>query len=429
MAGPVEDDEIIFPLRDDAVRPMAWHEQAPHAVNSDYLMSFFEDTGYRPPRGAEILIGKVVSGLNQPAYQLYDLEGSAFSHSFWPASTVKLLACLGALDFLATKKLTGKALAVIHYPDAEPFKAMVRKIYTLALRISSNPDYDRCVEIAGFDRLNQVFLSPENGFPTTVLQRRYGKAESLRVSPPMELVEGKRTVSVPQRIGKGEYPCADEGNCTSLFELLEGLRRVMLHDEIPAFERFNISPGDVKGLHAALLASKSKFQFPAMNVFGQGAVIHNKTGFVPGDDLLDHGMIEDPATGDRYLVAVAVPSGGGASLKLVDLVDRALMAVYLSDADRAMPWQHDAGLEIRVQLDDEGMEDGLRRMRLSAEVEGADRIRVWIDTEPVGEAEGGPGFVLEAGLADGGEKLLVVQAWAGGEPAGYRALAVFIPPP
>jgi hypothetical protein len=262
-----------------------------------------------------------------------------------------------------------------------------------------------------------------------VLQRRYGKAESLRISPPMEFVEGKKTVSVPQRDGQGQYPCPDEGNCTNLFELLEGLRRVMLHDEIPAFERFNISPGDVKGIHAALLASKSKFQFPAMNVFGMGAVIHNKTGYVPGDDLLDHGMIEDPATGDRYLVAVAVPSGGGASLKLVELVDRALMAVYLSDPDRAMPWQHDAGLEIRVQLDDMGVEDGLRVMRLSVEAQGAGRIKVWIDTELVGEVEGGPGFRLDATRGEGGEKLLVVQAWAGGEPAGYRALAVFIPPP
>lgn len=431
--GPAEsaDDagSVCSGIRDDAIGPWPWHQQAPYAIDGYSLAPWFAGRGYTPPAGSEILVGRIVAGVGQPAYQLYDVSGSAFSFAFWPASTVKLLAAAGALDFLAELGLTGDATVTMRYDDGSVFTRRVRDIYTPAITVSSNSDYDRCVEIAGFDRLNTVFLSPERDLPTTVIQRRYGYVGSLRVSPALEFVEGSRTVSVPRRVGTGDYGCPREGNCANLFELLNALRRVVLHDEIPPAERFDLAPQDVVGLRTALADAPSFFAPAVASLFGDDAVIYNKRGYVPGDDILDHGVVVDPSSGERYLVAVSVPETTSSEVELSDFVAQALSAVRSFDADRAMPWQYDAGIPIRVQLDDGGVVGTRRRMRFTVEASGADRLRFWTDTWFLGEASGGPCFSFTYDYQRGGERLLVVQASSGGVPVGYRALAVLIPPP
>jgi hypothetical protein len=424
-----EEEPDLPPIRDDAIGPWAWHQQAPYAINGTYLSSFFADEGYAPPAGSEILVGRVVQGVGQPAYQLYDISGSAFSFDFWPASTVKVLACLGALDFLGSRGMTGDAVVTIYYDDGTVFESSMRGIYTPAIEVSSNPDYDRCVEIAGFDRLNETFLSPGRDLPTTVIQRRYGYRGSLRTSPPMDLVEGGRTVSVAERIGVGDFGCPTEGNCANLFELLNGLRRVVLHDEIPAVEKFALAPRDAAGLTRALLDSDSYFEGGATAAFGTGVLIYNKTGFVPDNDILDHGVVVDPATGDRYLVAVSVPEATSSTGELSDLVEHALLAAYAADSGAEMPWQYDAGVPIRAQLDDGGLSGGRRRIDFTIDAPGADRLRLWTDTWPLGETTGGPRFTFTYDFSSGGERLLVIQAYGGASAVGYRAMAVFIPPP
>ncbi|NMC70700.1 MAG: serine hydrolase [Myxococcales bacterium] len=431
--GPVEDGDdagaVCSGIRDDALGPWPWHRQAPYAIDGYSLAPWFAAHGYAPPGGSEILVGRVVAGVGQPAYQLYDLSGSAFSFDFWPASTVKLLAAAGALDFLAELGLTGDATVTMRYDDGTVFTRRVRDIYTPAIAVSSNADYDRCVEIAGFDRLNTVFLSPERDLPATVIQRRYGYAGSLRVSPALEFVEGSRTASVPRRVGTGDYACPREGNCANLFELLNALRRVVLHDEIPDAERFDLAPQDVLGLQTALADAPSFFEPAILDRFGADAVIYNKPGYVPGDDILDHGVVVDLSSGERYLVAVSVPETTSSEAELSAFVGQALSAVLSFDAARAMPWQYDAGIPIRVQLDDGGVVGERRRMLFTVEAPGADRLRFWTDTWFLGEASGGPCFTFTYDYQRGGERLLVVQASSGGVPVGYRALAVSVPPP
>ncbi|MFH1438873.1 MAG: hypothetical protein ABIJ56_24415, partial [Pseudomonadota bacterium] len=105
-------------------------------------------------------------------------------------------------------------------------------------------------------------------------------------------------------------------------------------------------------------------------------------------------------------------------------------ALTAADAGEAMPWQYDAGVGMIVQLDDEGVFGGRRRIRFSIDAPGADSVRLWTDTWPLGTAGGpGPRFSFTYDYSGGGERLLVLQAMASGEPVGYRAMAVFIPPP
>jgi len=423
------DESELPPIRDDAIGPWPWYQQAHYAINWYSLQDFFTREGYQPPSNSEILVGKVVQGVGQPAYLLYDINRSSFSFDFWPASTVKVLACLGALDFLSTFNMTGNATVTMYYDDGTVYTDQVRQIYTRAISVSSNPDYDRCVEIAGFDRLNEIFLVPERDLPETVIQRRYGYRGSLRVSPAMDFVEGSRTWSVARREGVGDFGCPPEGNCANLFELLNSIRRVVLYDEIPDIEKFNLVPEDVSGLKEAMRSATSYFQQGAEAVFGAGVIIYNKTGYVPGDDILDHGVIVDPSTGDRYLVAVSVPETLYTRQDLSDFAQHALMAVYSFDEETAMPWQRDAGISIRVQLDDGGVIEGKRRIQFTIDASGADRIRLWTDTWYLGETAGGPRFSFTYDYQRGGERLLVLKAWSGTTAIGYRAMAVSIPPP
>ena len=425
-----EDEEGPPPLRDDAIGPWAWHEQAPYAINSYYLPAAFADAGYAPPAGVELVVARVVDGMGQPAYQFYDLSGAAFSFDFWPASTIKVLACLGALDFMGTHGLSGDAVITIHYPESGDYRNSVWEIYDAALRVSSNTAYDRCVEIAGFDRFNEAFLSPGRDLPTTVIQRRYGYSGSLRVSPEMDFIEGDASAAIPRREGTGDFGCPPEGNCANLFEMINALRRVLLHHEIPEIEQFNLQPQDAARLADAMLGANSYFQNGAEAVLGMSIRIFNKTGYVPGDDILDHGFVVNDETGERFLVAVSVPETTCDRTDLSELVRRGLAALTAADAGEAMPWQYDAGIGMIVQLDDEGVVEGHRRIRFSIDAPGADSVRLWTDTWPLGTAEGpGPRFSFTYDYSGGGERLLVLQAMASGEPVGYRAMAVNIPPP
>jgi hypothetical protein len=96
-----------------------------------------------------------------------------------------------------------------------------------------------------------------------------------------------------------------------------------------------------------------------------------------------------------------------------------------------MPLQLDAGIAIVAQIDDLGVTpDSRRSTRITVEARGADEVRLAVDGWPIGEATGsGPRFVVEYDFHSGGERLLVVQAFASGAAVGYRSMRVRITPP
>lgn len=262
--------------------------------------------GYELPPTASVYAARIVDhGPGRPlAYVDFVAGGGADAHDFWPASTVKLLVALAALDFAATLGFTGAATVSLE----TGYSATLREIYQSAIARSDNFDYDTLLRIAGFDRLNDQFLSPAHGFPTTVIQRSYAGVE-VRWSPAMTLEEGGRAVLVPAREGTGDYGCPDEGNCTSLFELSESVRRLLLDASIPARERFAIDPADVAGLSDALAEAGSFFVPAAEHVLGPDARVYGKPGVATGRDCVDVALVSSPA-GDRYLLSAVVPDSG-----------------------------------------------------------------------------------------------------------------------
>ncbi len=260
--------------------------------------------GYELPPGASVYAVRVVDGEDRPRYVDYVAGGGALASDFWPASSIKVLAALGALEFVGSQGFTGAATVTFD----TGYSATLREIYESAIVGSDNFDYDILILIAGFDRLNAEFLSPARGFPTSVIQRSYAGID-VRWSPEMTLEEGGTSVVIPPREGTGDYECPDEGNCTNLFEMSEAVRRLVLDSSVPADERFAISPADVAALTDALAATGSFFEPGVDRVLGPGTRVQSKPGVAPGLACVDTAVVTAPA-GERYLLSAAVPDGG-----------------------------------------------------------------------------------------------------------------------
>jgi hypothetical protein len=242
----------------------------------------------------------------------------ALGTDFWPASSIKVLAAVGALEFVGQQGFTGAATVAIG--NGAP--RTIRSIYDAAVRVSDNGAYDDLVEIAGVDYLNKVFLTPARGFPVTVIQRSYTVGGNLRVTPAITITEGAKKAVIPARNGKVDTDCP-QGQCSDLFEMSESVRRVVLHNEIPEAERFKLAPADVVGLNSALLGAEGWFEPAVARVLGNGARIYGKPGEVPNRDCLDVTLIE-ARNGQRILLSATVPERQGGCPALVNLATAVL---------------------------------------------------------------------------------------------------------
>jgi hypothetical protein len=261
--------------------------------------------GYQVPEAANVYAIRVLEGPEGRVYEQFEAGGGAMAVDFWPASSIKVLAALGALDFVRSLGFTGAA--TIAFDDGLPSQTL-RSIYEPAIRDSSNYDYDLLVRIAGLDRLNSEFLTARNGFPVTSISRSYGGLD-FDESPAMILEEGGKRTYVPVRKAELAPECGT-GNCSNLFEMAESVRRIVLHDQIPMEQRFDLDPVDVKALAGALQKAEGFFPASVTRVLGSGAKIWSKPGDAAELDCLDVALIES-RTGRRFLVAASVPHAAG----------------------------------------------------------------------------------------------------------------------
>jgi hypothetical protein len=422
------------PLRDDGKPAGDWFGQASQIASRNDLSAAFKTAGYTPPSSTYLIAARVVPGLNQPALQIYSLAATGFTYSqghFWPASTIKLAAAVGALWTLEGYGLTGDA-TVSFSDDDGTYSGTVAKLYDLALRVSDNVAYNRLVEIAGFDPLNDQLLVQSRGLPQMVIQRRYTKplpSSNLRTSPAITFSEGAKSGTIPQRIGTGNHAsCPKEGNCTTLFELLDVMRRVTLHGELPSGERFPLAAKDQQRLLTALQGATTEMQPGAGQALGHPLTIYNKPGQVYNNERLDHGLIVDNTTGERFLIAYSLPYNSTSAAVASTLTKQALAALKLLPADGAT-LQLDAGVKIVVQSDDKGPGSvpGTRAYRLTASAPGADELEIWVDGWRIGTLSSpAPHFVLDYAFNQSGDRLVVVQARAKGKLIGYRALRLTV---
>ena len=388
------------------------------------------------PDGSFLLATRIVRGVGQPGYELYSLGNSAFAYSwkkYWPASTVKLVATVGALRTLKTYGLNGNAVVEMRDADGS-YRGPVFRLYQRALIKSTNVDYNRLVEIAGFDALNRHHFNARWGTPRMVLQRRYTHptpTANLRDSPPIRFQKGSKRGVIPARHGTLTHPrCPEEANCVTLFELQEVLRRLMLHDEIPEEQRFPLAKIDRRRIRAALLKSHKKIDGAAASALGKDVRVYNKAGRVPGDDHLDNALIVDEH-GNRYLLALSVPYSSArepdavSAKKLSRLAQRAL--AFLANSTKSGLWlQADAGVPIRASMKPHTTNESTTGVgvALSAPQGKADRFKVyWNRTHLASRAftRDAVRIVLPSGT---GVHALTCIAYRGVHAVGYKLYQV-----
>lgn len=254
--------------------------------------------------GVELPAGAGVYAVRLDDEAAFDAGAGAGYDGFWPASSVKLLAAVGALDYLGELGFTGDARITM-----AGHTVSVADVYEAAIADSSNEAYDLLVQIAGVDWLNEEFLTEANGFPDTVIQRSY-TGSAVDVSPAMTIVESGRRYDVAARQSTSTYDCPDEGNCSTLLELAESIRRVTLE----ADDRFDVAEADLAGLNDALRVAEGFVEPAVAEVLGAEVPVFNKPGYVPGDDCVDVALV-----GDRYLLAVTTPEDGPLCPTLVEV--------------------------------------------------------------------------------------------------------------
>lgn len=385
---------------------------------------------YRLPVGTYLLGTRIVRGVGQPGYQLYSLRDTAFMYSwkrYWPASCVKLVAAVGALWTLGRHGLDGRT-HVIFTDDDGSYSGKVHRLQRRALRVSTNVDYNRLMEIAGFEALNERYLTARWGLPRMVMQRRYTHPtpdSNLRRSPPIQFRRGRREGVIPERRSTRKYArCPKEANCTTLFELQEVLRRVMLHPELPAIERFPLRRSDLKRLYADLLASPNKIAPRTSEALGRPLTIYNKAGRVPGDDHLDNAFVVDPKTKRRVMLAMSVPYGAPkepdelTKKELEELGVHALRVLF-ARSTRGVWLQHDAGVAIGAKLHAEG--------ELELTAPAGHRVEVWVGRRRLTKGRGvhTPTKLALPSLA-AGDHALVLIARRGRRAVGYRFVGLSI---
>jgi hypothetical protein len=289
---------------EESLGPLSGPPSRPVGLDADLRAK-----GYTVPAGANVYAVRVVEGPEGRVYEQYEAGGGALADDFWPASSIKVLAALGALDLARSLGFTGAA--TVAFDDGLPSQTL-RSIYEPAIRDSSNYDYDLLVRIAGLDRLNEEFLTAANGFPVTSISRSYGGLP-FDESPAMVFEEGDRRAYVPPRTAELAPECT--GNCSNLFEMAESVRRIVLHDEIPPEQRFDLDPTDVKALATALQKAEGFFPAAVTRALGAGATIWSKPGDAAELDCLDVAFIQS-RTGRRFLVAASVPHSSGGCVAL-----------------------------------------------------------------------------------------------------------------
>ncbi len=291
VSGPAPEPQ---PLR-GGWDPAFWRSEAIRSIDRTTLAG-----AVAVPEGANVFAAQVVGGGPSPAYMLYEAGGGAFSSDFYPASSIKVLAAVGALELAYASGFTGEAVVDGAYS--------LESYYDAAIRYSSNEDYDALVRMAGVAWLNEHFL-PSEGYRSTRIQEAYAGGEGVTESPAVHLAEDGRELNLPERAGGDDYGCA-MANCSTLFDLVDSVRRVVLDGELAPEERFAIAPADVAGLQEALLGADSWIGPGVAEALGPGARLYSKPGWTSGLDCVDIGFVVDPATERRYLIGVSAPDDG-----------------------------------------------------------------------------------------------------------------------
>ncbi len=313
-------------------------------VNTTLLPALMKAEGFKPPQkfmGFVIELTFDSTRTYVTKERAFDYAGTSLRTDWNPASAVKTFAAIGALKRIEELGFTSKAK--VTFNGKKPYTNTVSALIEAAIIQSDNIAYDRVVQLASFDKLHREILTSKYGISRTALNRAYqltdwqnmGENPSFRVSPPITITEnGKKTVKLPAENSKASVPCSSAA-CTTLQDLGEFTRRLMLQEQLEPNESFSLAQPDLLMLRRAM-RSEDRTRGREMvdifaKVFGDSRVkFYSKPGFSE-DWFTDNVYIFDP----RYNQAWIVVMSGYPGRKSLDSAATAIAKIISSGKLRA----------------------------------------------------------------------------------------------
>lgn len=287
-------------------------------VNSSELPKLMAAEGFQPPKKFMAFIIELTFDDTRQVVtkeRAFDYRGTSSHNSGWnPASAVKTFAAIAALKRIDELGFTSKAKVTFH--GKKPYTSSVGALVEAAIIQSDNIAYNRVVQLASFDKLHKEILTAKYGITQTALNRGYylskwqgmGENASFRVAPAITLTEGKKIKKLPAYNVKTPSICSSTA-CTSLQDLAESTRRLMLQEQLPANESFNLKREDLLVLRRAMRSAdrtrgrEMVDRFAA--VFKDSRVkFYSKPGFSE-DWFTDNVYIFDPRYNQAWIVVMS----------------------------------------------------------------------------------------------------------------------------
>ena len=314
--------EQVVPLvpEDAAPVPTAsrgkWWKRA--GVNTTALPKLMAAEGFKPPQKFMALILEFTFDETRQVVtreRAFDYNGSSSLNSGWnPASAIKIFAAIAALRRIDELGFSSRAQVTFH--GRQNYTTTVHELIEAAIINSNNIAYNRVAQLASFDKLHTELFTARFGITQTALNRGYelskwqemGENPSLRVAPAITLVEGNKKTTLPAANSKAASVCSSAA-CTSLQDLAESSRRLMLQEQLPAEESFNLKNDDLLMLRRAMRSpdrtrgTEMVDRFAA--VFKDPRVkFYSKPGF-SSDWFTDNAYIFDPTQNQAWIVVMS----------------------------------------------------------------------------------------------------------------------------
>ena len=287
-------------------------------VNTTALPKLMAAEGFKPPQKFMAFILEFTFDSTRQVVikeRAFDYHGTSSQNSGWnPASAIKIFAAIAALRRIDELGFSSRARVTFH--GAQNYSTTVHELIEAAIINSNNIAYNRVVQLASFDKLHTELLTSRFGITQTALNRGYelskwqamGENPSLRVSPSITLVEGSKKTTLPAANSKANSICSSAA-CTSLQDLAESSRRLMLQEQLPADESFNLKTEDLIMLRRAMRSpdrtrgTEMVDRFAA--VFKDPRVkFYSKPGF-SADWFTDNAYIFDPTQNQAWIVVMS----------------------------------------------------------------------------------------------------------------------------
>ncbi|MCC6810891.1 MAG: serine hydrolase [Deltaproteobacteria bacterium] len=283
------------------------------------LEALMRESGFKAPPGFRATVRTIELSADRTRILRETIVHYKPASAAWkPASTVKLYAAVAALERAKELGFSPDVEVTFHYKK-RAYTTTLRELVTKSLGPSRNAEHNLLVQLVGYDRLNAAFFSPAKGFEGSAIRFAYSGDKSTRLwndlggpnrlnrSPPITLRERGRQVRLEGENGEASGTCRG-AVCTSLRDLSECLRRVMLHEKLPPNERFALDNASLALLRQTLSLGGSRGRSTvkplAEGIGREGVKLYHKPGEAQGW-FSNNIFIELPGSSSVYVVTLA----------------------------------------------------------------------------------------------------------------------------